>query len=176
MTDQLATQPGGGPSAQPIAAGSTGVLAWSEGRDRLADERFYWLATAGREGQPHVRPVLAVLLEDRLYSTSSPRAAKATHLGRLGRCAVSARTPGLDLVVEGQAAQVVDPATLARVAEAYRSKYGWPVTVHGGAFDAPYGAPTAGPPPYAVYEVTPSVVYGFGTDDELAPLSTRWRF
>ena len=55
-------------------------IAWSEARDRLANERFCWLAT---------------------------------------------------------------------------DKYGWPVVVEGGAFQAPYGAPTAGPPPYLVYEAFP---------------------
>ena len=175
MTDQLATQPGGGPSAQPIAAGSTGVLAWSEGRDRLADERFYWLATAGREGQPHVRPVLAVLLEDRLYSTSSPRAAKATHLGRLGRCAVSARTPGWTWW-----SRAGGPGGGPRhIGEGGR---GLPVEVrlagHGARrrLRRPVRRTDGRAAAYAVYEVTPSVVYGFGTDDELAPLSTRWRF
>jgi hypothetical protein len=39
------------------------------------------------------------------------------------------------------------------------------------------GAPTAGPPPYEVYEVyevTPAIAFGFGTDETLTP--TRWRF
>ena len=60
--------------------------------------------------------------------------------------------------------------------DVYASKYGWPAAVKEGAFDAPYGAPTAGPPPYEVYVITPTVVYGFGTDDEHAPRSTRWQF
>jgi hypothetical protein len=67
-------------------------------------------------------------------------------------------------------------AQLHRVAEAYETKYGWPVRVRGGAFHAD-GAPTAGPPPYAVYRVTPVVVFGFGTeDDRYGPRSTRWDF
>jgi hypothetical protein len=48
--------------------------------------------------------------------------------------------------------------------------------VAGDRLDAPYGAPTAGPPPYEVYAVAPEVVYAFGVDDEHAPRSTRWRF
>jgi hypothetical protein len=43
-------------------------------------------------------------------------------------------------------------------------------------FDAPYGAPTAGPPPYRLYEITPSVVYAFGTSGDLGVQSTRFRF
>jgi hypothetical protein len=33
-----------------------------------------------------------------------------------------------------------------------------------------------GPPPYEGYEVTLVVVFGFGTDETLAPRSTRWTF
>ena len=37
-------------------------------------------------------------------------------------------------------------------------------------------APTAGPPPYLPYAITPETVYGIGTDEEFATRSTRWRF
>ena len=43
-------------------------------------------------------------------------------------------------------------------------------------FDAPYGAPTAGPPPYRAYEITPSRAYAFGMNDNLGVRSTRFRF
>ena len=82
----------------------------------------------------------------------------------------------MDVVLEGTATQVTNEDTLHKVAEAYRSKYGWPVTVTNGAFDAPYGAPTAGPPPYHPYEITPATVFGFGTADEYAGQATRYRF
>jgi hypothetical protein len=71
---------------------------------------------------------------------------------------------------------VFDEAQLARIGAAYVDKYGWPVTVRDGAFHAPYGAPTAGPPPYEVHVVQPATVFALGTDDDLAPRSTRYRF
>ncbi len=79
-------------------------------------------------------------------------------------------------MIEGTAAPVRDDERLRRVAAEYLAKYEWPAEVKDGAFDAPYGAPTAGPPPYLVYEIVPQVVFGFGTDDPLAPHSTRWQF
>lgn len=72
-------------------------------------------------------------------------------------------------------APVRDDDRIQRVADAYASKYEWHVEISDGAFHAE-GAPTVGPPPFYVYEVIPSVVYGFGADDKFAPLSTRWRF
>jgi hypothetical protein len=65
---------------------------------------------------------------------------------------------------------------LQSVRDAYEAKYGWPPEVRDGAFDAPYGAPTAGPPPYHVFRIEPEVVFAFGTGDATAPRSTRWRF
>jgi hypothetical protein len=82
----------------------------------------------------------------------------------------------MDVVLEGIATQVTSEDTLEKVAKAYRSKYGWPVTVTHGAFDAPYGAPTAGPPPYQPYEITAATVFGFGTAEEYEGRATRYRF
>ncbi len=150
-------------------------IPWAEARERLAGERFYWLATVHADGRPHVRPVLAVWVEGALYSSTNPTARKGRNLAADPRCSVTARTDDMDVVVEGTAARVTDQETLARVAEEYRSKYGWPVEVEDGAFDAPYGAPTAGPPPYVVYRIAPVQVFAFGTDDALGPRTTRWR-
>ena len=71
---------------------------------------------------------------------------------------------------------MTDPAELEQVVEAYQAKYGWPLTVQDGALYAPFGAPAAGPPPYRPYAVTPDVIFAMGTDETLAPRSTRWRF
>jgi nitroimidazol reductase NimA-like FMN-containing flavoprotein (pyridoxamine 5'-phosphate oxidase superfamily) len=152
------------------------VIPWSEGRDRLAASQTYWFATGRPDGRPHIRPVLAVWVDGALYSTTNPGARKGRNLAANPSCAISVTTDGIDLVMDGTAAKVDDDATLQRVAEAYHSKYGWPVTVSEGAFDAPYGAPSAGPPPYQPYAITPTVVYGFGTNENFAPRSTRWRF
>ena len=134
------------------------------------------LATVHPKGRAHVRPVLTVWVDRGLHTTTNPAARKGRNIAADPRCAVSVSTEGLDVVVEGTAARVTDEAGLRRVADAYGTKYEWPVTIEDGAFDAPYGAPTAGPPPYLVYRVTPSMVFGFGTDEKLGPRSTRWRF
>ena len=155
----------------------TASLDWDELQQRFAAERWYWLATAGRDGRPHVRPVLAVWLAGQIYSTTSPAARKGRNLAERPECSLAARAPAIDIVIEGTASWVDDRGLLAQIAAAYNSKYGWPVTVTPqNAFDTPYGAPTAGPPPYRVYQITPVAVYGFGTDDHLGVRSTRFRF
>ena len=51
---------------------------------------------------------------------------------------------------------------------------GWPASVSDGAITAPYSALSAGPPPWALYEVTPDTAFaGAGAEPYGA---TRWRF
>jgi hypothetical protein len=163
-------------STELIAPDATTALPWQVVRDLLNDARLYWLATVHPTGRPHVRPVLAVWVEGALYSTSTEASRKGRNLAADPRCTVTTRTDTIDVVLEGNATQVTSEQTLLKVAEAYRSKYGWPVTVTEGAFDAPYGAPTAGPPPYHPYEITPATVFGFGAAEEHAGRATRYRF
>jgi hypothetical protein len=137
---------------------------------------MYWLATVHPTGRPHVRPVLAVWLDGVLYTTSNAAARKGRNLAADPRCSVTARTDTMDVVLEGNAIPVTSVTELNQVAEAYRAKYDWPVTVTNGAFDAPYGAPTAGLPPYHPYRITPATVYGFGTADSYGGRTTRYRF
>jgi hypothetical protein len=150
-------------------------LPWSEARKRLMEGRSYWLSTS-IDGAPHVRPVLAVWVAGVLHTTSSPKARKADALSAGGRCALSLSADGMDLVYEGEAVRIEDDADLERIGAAYVDKYRWPVRVRDHAFHAPYGAPTAGPPPYEVFAIRPRRVFAFGTDDALAPRSTRFTF
>ena len=67
--------------------------------------------------------------------------------------------------------------------EAYGSTMQWPLEVDGGGVVGP-NAPTAGPPPYAVFELTPTTVVGLpgiaGTEEGVGSAGsfnpTRWRF
>ncbi|MEV0168640.1 pyridoxamine 5'-phosphate oxidase family protein [Nonomuraea fuscirosea] len=147
---------------------------WAEARERLAGAHAYWTATNHPSGQPHVRPVFAVWVDEALYLSSDPTARKSRNLDGDAHCSIATSCHDLDLVVEGKAERVTDPRRLQRIAAAYKAKYNWPVTVDGAALTAPYAAPTAGEGPFAVYEVDPVIVFGFPTSGKFAP--TRWRF
>jgi hypothetical protein len=161
-------------------------IPWEEGSRRLADMVFYTLTTLNANGTPHSRPLLGVWLEGAIYFSSHETSHKGQNIARDGRCSLhsqSLKPKPLDLVVEGNAQRVTDDALLHRLKDAYASKYGWQVEVKDGKFDAAFGAPTAGTPPYCVFQLTPSVIYGFpgvggeGGDDTADPLTpTRWRF
>jgi Pyridoxamine 5'-phosphate oxidase len=167
--------------ADPWYVGSDDVSAattpttWAKALGYLqASRATYWLTTLRPSGAPHVMPVLAVWVDGRLFFSAGERTRKARNLARDSRCVVTAEVEPIDLVVEGDASIVRDDATLARVADACASIYGWQVTVREGAFHAAGGAPTAGPPPYDVYEVTPAVAFGLPVGEGIVP--TRWRF
>ncbi|WP_169239088.1 pyridoxamine 5'-phosphate oxidase family protein [Candidatus Roseilinea sp. NK_OTU-006] len=147
---------------------------WAEGRRHVIEGQLYWLVTVRPDGRPHVRPVLAVWLDGALYFAAGAGTRKRKNLIHDPHCAITTADDEAHMVVEGTATRVQDDAKLRRVAEAYAAKYDWHVTVRDGAFEAEYGAPTAGLPPYEVYEVTPETVFGFGANETFSP--TRWRF
>lgn len=152
------------------------VLPWDLALERLDAGRLYWHVSHD-EHRAHVRPVFAVVCDGVLCSSSSATARKTTRLALDARVTLATSTDDMDIVYEGVATFVDDVARAERIASAYRQKYGWPVEVTGSAaFDAPFGAPSAGPPPYLVYAVEPVTVRGFGTDEALARRSTRWDF
>jgi len=78
----------------------------------------------------------------------------------------------LDLTVEGTATKVTDATTLQRMAERYAAQ-GWPARATGTALTAEYSAPSAGPPPWDLFVMTPSKAFGVATAEPFG--ATRWR-
>jgi hypothetical protein len=132
-----------------------------------------WLSTVDAEGRVHAAGVGALWLDGRFYVVSGPGTRKSRNLAANPSCAISVSLQGIDLVVEGMAERVTDDATLQRLARRYNDQ-GWPASVKDAAFTADYSAPSAGPPPWYVYEITPTVAFGVATAEPHG--ATRWRF
>src|SRR5262245_43551686 len=139
--------PGRTPVAeQPLVGDGTTATAWTAARERLENPeegRTYWL-------------------DDAFYFLPGATTRRGRNLSHDPRGVVttsSTALPALDLIVEGRCREVGDDATLHRVAEAYGATMDWPLEVRDGAVYGP-SAPTAGPPPYAVYELVPEKVIG----------------
>ena len=174
---------------QPLVGQDTTATAWTAARERLENpekDRTYWLATVGADGRPHVVPLLGLWLDDAFYFLTGETTRRAKNLSHAPRCVMatsSTTLPALDLIVEGNCRKVRDDAMLHRVADAYGTKMAWPLEVRDGAVYGP-SAPTAGPPPYAIYELVPEKVIGLpgiaGTEEgvgrEGSFTPTRWRF
>jgi len=132
-----------------------------------------WLATVRADGRPHVMPLGVLWTEEAAYFNAGPATQKARNLARDPRCTLTVATEPFDLVVEGVAEKITDDAALRRVAAAF-AEAGWQPTVRDGALYAEYSAPSAGPPPWHAYKVTPTTIYALGTAEPFG--ATRWRF
>jgi hypothetical protein len=133
----------------------------------------HWLGTCRPDGTPHAAGVGAQWRAGVFYFTSNPATRKARDLAANPRCTLSAPLPGLDVVLEGTAERITDPATLEAVAAGYRDE-GWPAEVAGDALTAPFSAPSAGPPPWEVYRFTFHSVVGVATAEPYG--ATKWTF
>ncbi len=161
------------------------LIPWTRVRERLEqglsqapgtggpDRHTCWLATVDPDGRPHVMPLGVLWVDDAFYFNSGAGTRKAKNLVHNPRCVLTVATHGFDLIVEGEAAKVTDEAKLNRIVEAYTAQ-GWQPIVRDGALYAEYSAPSAGPPPWDVYEVKPATVFALGTAEPYG--ATRWRF
>jgi nitroimidazol reductase NimA-like FMN-containing flavoprotein (pyridoxamine 5'-phosphate oxidase superfamily) len=158
-----------------LDSGEATTLPWAEARGRLADAGTCWLVTVRPDGRPHVVPIGAVWWEGAFYITTGQGTRKGANLAENPHCALAFSSRAYDVMVEGTAAPVREAAKLEPLSAVYRAQ-GWPATAGAGAFDAPYSAPTTGPAPYDVYEVTPTVAFALGTTEETVNACTRYRF
>jgi hypothetical protein len=159
-------------------------IPWSRPRDQLVAGskpdgsgrdagRTFWLATVRPDGRPHATAFGGLWADDRVYLVSGPGTRKSRNLAANPSCVVTVSLDDIDLVIEGTARRVTDPATLERLASLYRDQ-GWPAEVSGDTFTAPYSAPSAGPPPWFLYEIEPVTAFGVATTEPGGAM--RWRF
>ena len=152
-------------------------IPWSRALEALesadAQQQTPFLATTRPDGRPHVAGVGALWDEGKVYFVSGPGTRKSRNLAENPDCAIAMSLKGIDLEIEGTAVQVTDDATLHRLAERYGDQ-GWPATVEDGAFTHEYSAPSAGPPPWHLYEVEPRTVFGVLSEEPGGAM--RWRF
>ena len=153
-------------------------IPWSRAERQLeaavgAMEAHFFLATVRPDGRPHVAGIGALWEDGKFYIVSGPGTRKSRNLAEQPDCAISVALPDLDLVVDGTARKVTDEQTLQRLAMRYAA-LGWPATVKDGAFTAPYSAPSAGPPPWDLYEILPKTAFGVASAEPHGAM--RWRF
>jgi nitroimidazol reductase NimA-like FMN-containing flavoprotein (pyridoxamine 5'-phosphate oxidase superfamily) len=111
------------------AESGSGLLPWSHVVERMTAARNYWVATSSSDGRPHAMPVWGVWLDDALVFSTSPVSQKARNIDETGRAAVHLESGDDVVVVEGDAAEVRDEATLVRFLDHYNPKYEWDFTL-----------------------------------------------
>ena len=110
------------------------LLEWADIEGRLGhgvaqapgtggpDRHTCWLATVDEDGSPHVTGVGALWVDGTFWFETGAGTRKGRNLARDRRCTLSVATHDFDLVVEGEARPVTDPATVAAMAERWRSR------------------------------------------------------
>ncbi|RDI16438.1 pyridoxamine 5'-phosphate oxidase [Rhodococcus sp. AG1013] len=155
------------------SAESAPPSTWEQVTAALDAAEVFWLSTVRPDGRPHVTPLIAVRVDDRMHFCTGPDEQKARNLSAADACVLTTGTnalgSGLDVVVEGRAVQVSDPESLTRIADAYRAKYGpdWSFDVADGNFVNTVGGPAT------VFRVEPAAVFAFAKGEYA---QTRWRF
>ena len=139
------------------------------------DRHTCWLATINADGSPHVTGVGALWVDGAFWFETGETTRKGRNVARDARCTLSVAADEFDLVVEGDAHKVTDPQLVADLARRWAAE-GWPARVDdsGLALTADYSAPSAGPPPWHVYRMTPRVATALGTIEPFG--ATQWRF
>jgi hypothetical protein len=163
------------------------ALEWSEVETQIADlltnddprspdRSTFWLTTLNADGGPHVTSVGALWHAGSYWFQTGERTRKARNVARDPRCTISVATKGFDVMVSGEAHRVTDEPTVAEIAALW-AQGGWPAEPDdtGMGITAPFNAPTLGPPPWFVYEVSARTATAVGTA-EASPGSMRWVF
>lgn len=152
------------------------ATGWEETRRALEGAELFWLSTVRADGRPHVTPVVAAWAEDAIWFSTGAGEQKFANLRANPHVVMTTGCNrwdgGLDVVVEGDAVQVTDDAVLARVAQAFASKWDgrWRWTARDGAFrDTDSGGGEA-----MVFSVVPVKVFAHAKGDPFG--ETRHRF
>jgi nitroimidazol reductase NimA-like FMN-containing flavoprotein (pyridoxamine 5'-phosphate oxidase superfamily) len=141
---------------------ASSATSWTDTRRVLDDAELFWITTVHADGRPHVSPLVAVWLDDAIYFTTGEAEQKAVNLRANPHVVLTtgcnAWDSGLDVVVEGPAVQVTDDALLARLAQAWSTKWDgrWRYETRNGRFHHPGGGEAL------VYGVRPGKVLAFG--------------
>jgi nitroimidazol reductase NimA-like FMN-containing flavoprotein (pyridoxamine 5'-phosphate oxidase superfamily) len=141
------------------------LLPWSWATERLVEAQHYWVATARRDGHPHIRPVWGVWLDDGFWFSTGGLACR--NLAANDRITVHLENAHEVVIVEGEASDVADQDELRQVCDVYAAKYDYDIEPTAAGVRDDEG--NAGP----VYRVVPGVVFGW--EDELSS-PTRWMF
>jgi general stress protein 26 len=156
-----------------FSAPGASPTSWADVRQALESAETSWVTTVRADGRPHVTPLVAVWLDEALYFCTGPTEQKAVNLRSNQYVVVTTGCntwdTGLDVVVEGVAERVVDRSKLARLAEAWTTKWDgrWHFEVGNGAFQHEGGHGEA-----YVFEVVPTKVLSFAKDTDTATRHT----
>ncbi|NGN69467.1 pyridoxamine 5'-phosphate oxidase family protein [Streptomyces sp. A7024] len=160
-------------------AENAGATDWAEAQRQLEEAEIFQLSTVRPDGRLHITPLIAAwdASAGLLYFSTGPAEQKAKNLARDRHCALttggSSLTSGRDIVVEGTAEQITDPAAVEQAITRHEAKYGAHMTSPEGTFHGMGDAIRKGE--VLVFAVTPHTAYAFGRENGVYS-HTRYTF
>jgi len=151
------------------------VVGWEETTRILEAAELFWICTVRADGRPHVTPLVAVWVDGAVCFNTGAEEQKFVnlranpHVVLITGC--NSWDRGVDVVIEGEAAQVTDDAELSKLAAAFAAKWDgrWQFTGQRGAFRDLEGNGEA-----MVFSVTPAKVWAHAKGDPFG--ATRHKF
>ena len=135
-------------------------LSWSWAEERLVRSRSYWIASTRPDGRPHVMPLWGIWLDGAVVFGTDRGSRKARNLAANPAVVVHLESGDEAVIIEGEAAEVIDAAELQAADAAYKAKYN----------ESLLGAPDD----VIIYQVRPAVAFAWQESDFFT--ATRWRF
>lgn len=156
---------------------SPGAVAtpWRDARSVLDEAEIFWLSTIGGDQRPHVTPLLAAWLDGAIYFCTGREERKAKNLGLNSSCTLTTGTntlAGIDVVLEGEATEVVEECERGRVADRFESKYGAHFAAPDGTWSGLGDAMRRGG--VLLCRIAPTRAFGFRKGEPYG--QTRWDF
>jgi hypothetical protein len=151
------------------------AVGWEQTRGVLETAELFWISTVRADGRPHVTPVVAAWRDGAIWFSTGADEQKFANLRANPHVVLTTGCnrwdQGLDVVVEGDAAQVTDDAVLAQAAKAFLAKWDgrWQFTGQGGAFRGLDGTGEA-----MVFSVTPVKVFAHAKGDPFGATTHRF--
>jgi hypothetical protein len=100
------------------------LKSWSWAEERLTKSHNYWIATSGRDGQPHLMIVWGVWLEGEFWFSTGARTRKARNLGANANCVVGTEESSEAVILEGCAGVTKEAGNIDKFCQHYDRKYG----------------------------------------------------
>jgi len=138
------------------------AVEWDEIGRLLEAAELFWICTVRPGGRPHVTPLVAVWVDGAIHFQTGAQEQKFAnlrsnpHVALLTGCNQWDR--GVDVVVEGDAVQVTDSATLERLSTAWARKW-----------DGRWNDPLS-----EVFSVVPTTIYSYAKGDPFGQTTHRF--
>lgn len=138
---------------------------WSWAVERLQKSHNYWISTSRPDGQPHLMVIWGIWWDGAFWFSTGPKTRKAKNIAARPHCVIGTEKADEAVIIEGNVAEITDPAEWKRMAEVYDRKYSGNLL--------PLLKSSGG----SVFRVEPKM--GFGQDEhavDFVQAATRWSF